>query len=467
MNKDMNVKNIIKHVEKKQHQPYKKSMTDKIDQYVAHDLFGIIIFMIVMFIVFYLSQTLIGPLIENYIVMFFEWLSMRLEYLMVSMNTSLFLQGLILEGIIGGFSAIAGFLPLIMVLFFLLQLLEDSGYMARVAIVMNRYFKKVGLAGKSVIPMIIGTSCSIPAVMASRSIKNLKQRKLTVLLTPFVPCSAKLPLIVLVVSLFFTNAPWMLALMYFLALGVIFFAAYLMKNLLSIQGEEDFTSHHYIELPDYQIPKIKLAIKTMYEAGIDFIKKAGTIIVLMNGIIWLLSNFNWSLELISNPEQSMLQTISSPIALILMPLGFGVWGFAAASILGFVAKEQVVTALAIIFVYSLNQSQGVTNIENTRLILMEQGGLTMVSALSFLAFNLFTPPCFATIGAMNVELGSKKWTIFGVLFQLFIGYFIAMIIYQVGTLIVFKTLGEGFYISIIITIVSVVLFIALKRRLQQ
>lgn len=443
----------------------KFTKTDRTDRLVMHPILGVIIFAVIMVGVFMISQTYLGPLVadlltEHIIGNFYQlvegWLS--------STQTSDFLSGLILEGIIGGFAAVIGFLPLIMVLFFFLQLLEDSGYMARVAVVMDRFFKPIGLAGKSIIPMYVGTACSIPAIMSSRTIKNEKQRKLTVLLTPFVPCGAKLPVIALFITVFFGGSGFMTGLTYFLAIAVILLSGHLIRFLLDAKKEDKtFDQHSFIELPDYHLPSIKRAIRVMFDQAWDFTKKAATIIILMNGIVWITANFSWSLEMV-DPSDSILRTLAQPIAFLLTPLGFGVWGLAAAAVLGFIAKEEVVGALAVIFAFSITDDLGVENIELTHQVLLTTGGLTAVSAYAFMAFNLFTPPCFAAIGAMNAELNSRKLTALAVLFQLFVGYIVAMIIYQLGTLIVYQSIGEGFIYSIIIIAAVIITLMMIKVR---
>ncbi len=442
---------------------FKPNRTDKIDRIVMNPILGLLIFAVIMFVIFIISQTYVGPWISDYLMIGIDWIAGLIESWLGQMNTSLFFTNLILEGVIGGFAAVIGFLPLIMVLFFFLQLLEDSGYMARVAVVMDRYFKKIGLAGKSIIPMYVGTACSIPAIMSSRTIKNEKQRKLTVLLTPFVPCGAKLPVIALFITVFFGGSGWMTGITYFLAILVILVSGFTMKFILNAKLEErSFDQYHFIELPNYSIPSIKRALRVMLDRAWEFIKKAGTIIVLMNGIVWLLSNYNFSFVLVDTPNESMLQAISQPLAFLLTPLGFGVWGLAAAAILGFIAKEEVVGALAIIFAFGVTDDFSVTNINLTREILMTTGGLTAVSAYAYMAFQLFTPPCFAAIGAMNAELGSRKMTALAVLFQLAMGYVIAMIIYQLGTLIFYHQFGQGFIVSLFICLIIVVSYLIIK-----
>ena len=439
------------------------TLSDKVDRIIAHKYYGIVVFGIIMYIIFTVSQTWLGPAISELLGTIIGYFASWVELGMENIGTGDFLTGLILEGIIGGFSAVVGFLPLIMILFFLLNLLEDSGYMARVAIVMDRYFKKIGLAGKSIIPMYVGTACSIPAIMSARTIKNKRQRRMTVLLTPFVPCGAKLPVIALFVSVFFTGLSYLTVIIYFLAIIVIFLAGYIIKSITNANFENQEDTFLVIELPEYKLPSLSRAFKVMLDSAWEFVKKAATIIILMNTVIWLLTNFNFSFQLVDNTSDSMLRFISEPFAWILIPLGFGMWGLAAAAIAGFVAKEEVVGALAVIFVFSVSGDFEVAGIESTRNILMTTGGLTAVSAFAYMAFNLFTPPCFAAIGAMNAELESKKWTVFAVVLQLVIGYVVALVIYQLGTIVFYQELGQGFIMSLVILGISIVGFIYLKN----
>lgn len=457
------IKDIVSEAQEKNTDANKITITDKIDRIVAHRYIGILIFAIIMYVVFTLSQTYIGPMISDIVNKYIQAFGSWVNDILIAAGTGEFLKGIITEGIIGGFGAVVGFLPLIMVLFFLLNLLEDSGYMARVALVMDRYFKKIGLAGKSIIPMYVGTACSIPAIMSARTIKNEKQRRMTVLLTPFVPCGAKLPVIALFVTVFFTDQSYITALTYLLAIAVIFFAGYIIKATTGANFENQEDTFLVIELPEYKLPSLKTAFKVTLDRAWAFIKKAGTIIVLMNAIIWILINFNFSLQLVDSTSESMLRFISEPVAWLMIPLGLGVWGLAAASVAGFVAKEEVVGALAVIFAFSVTEDFEISSIEATRNVLMSTGGLTAVSAFAFMAFNLFTPPCFAAIGAMNSELGSKKWTAFAVILQFAIGYFIAIIIYQVGTLIFYGETGVGFLPSIFIISAFIGIFIYMKN----
>ena len=326
----------------------KPTLSDRLDQWVTHPILGLVIFAFVMWSVFSLSQVWIGPWLSDTLMIGLEAGVNAIASLIESYDVSVFWQGLIIEGILGGFIAVIGFLPLIMVLLFFLQLLEDSGYMARVALVFNHYFSHLGLSGASIIPMYVGTACSIPAILSTKTIKDERQRKMTIMLTPFVPCGAKLPIIALFLSVFFFGQAYMTVLVYALAIIVIYISGLGLKYVF-----QHDSAHHMliIELPEYKQPSILLGFKSMIERAKDFIKNAATIIVLMNGFIWLSTNFNFQFNAVESASESILYVLSSPIAFLLIPLGFGFWGFAAAALTGFVAKEEVVGALAVIFVF--------------------------------------------------------------------------------------------------------------------
>jgi len=436
------VKDVVSKVEKRKVNSNKQTKQDAADRILAHKWFGIPIFALIMWGVFSLSQTHLGPLLAD---AFVGWIDGFYGIVESSLgeNVSPVLSSILLDGIIGGVGAVVGFLPLIMVLFFLLALLEDCGYMARVAVIMDRFFKKVGLSGKSIIPMVIGTGCAIPGVMATRTIKNERQRRTTAMLTPFMPCGAKLPVIALFAGVFFNDAAWVGTSMYFLGIAVIIVGALV---VVRITGEKQKRSFFIMELPEYRFPSIKRATVSMFSRGKSFIIKAGTIILLCNAIIQIMQTFNWQLQVVAEGAEntSILASIASPFAIILVPLGFGAWQLAAAAITGFIAKENVVGTLAVVY--------SITNFIDTEELAVVGGqadiasvmGLTSVAALSYLIFNLFTPPCFAAIGAMNSEMEDSKWLWGGIGFQLGMGYVTAFITYQVGTLVTTGTLGAGF-----------------------
>ncbi len=427
-----------------------KNKQDKIDAVLAHKWIGIPIFALVMYGVFSISQTYVGPwfadLLCGWIDAFGEWAGGLVE------GASPFLQSLLIDGIIGGVGAVVGFLPLVMVMYFLIALLEDCGYMARVAVVMDPFFKKVGLSGKSIIPMVIGTGCAIPGVMASRTIRNERERRTTAMLTPFMPCGAKLPVIALFAGVFFSDATWVGTLMYFAGILFIILGALF---TLKITGTKVKKSFFIMELPEYKAPSLKLAFLSMLDRGKAYIIKAGTIILVCNAVVQIMQSFTWDLQLVEEGMEgtSILASISSPFAILFIPLGFGVWQLAAAAITGFIAKENVVGTLAVVY--------SITNFIDTDALELVEGasqvagvmGLTSVAALAYLMFNLFTPPCFAALGAMNSEMQSAKWLWGGIALQFGTGYVIAFLVYQIGTLITAGTLGAGFVPGLIVLIV--------------
>lgn len=455
------VNSIVSKVETRKVLTKDKTAQDKVDAVLAHKWLGIPIFAAVMWAVFAISQTYVGPAIADffvgYIDSFKEWVAAATE------RTSPILQSLLVDGIIGGVSAVIGFLPLVMVMYFLIALLEDCGYMARVAVVMDRFFKKVGLSGKSIIPMIIGTGCAIPGVMACRTIKNERERRTTAMLTPFMPCGAKLPVIALFAGVFFGDASWVGTLMYFVGIALIILGALL---VLKITGHKYRKSFFIIELPEYKVPSLKRAVLSMLQRAKAFIIKAGTIILVCNAAVHIMQTFDWSFNVVAEgaADTSILASIANPFAILFIPLGFGVWQLAAAAVTGFIAKENVVGTLAVVY--------GITNFIDVDELALVGGagevaavmGLTQVAALAYLMFNLFTPPCFAAIGAMNSEMGSKKWLLGGIALQLCTGYTVAFLVYQIGTLITTGSLGTGFIYGAVAVIFMIAVLAALIRK---
>lgn len=436
------VKHLVHDVEKRKVKSNQVNLQDRLDRVLANRILGIPIFAAVMWAVFSISQTHVGPLVADILVGWIDGFYAFTEGLMGD-SVSPVLSSILLDGIIGGVGAVVGFLPLIMVLFFLLALLEDCGYMARVAVVMDRFFKRVGLSGKSIIPMVIGTGCAIPGVMATRTIKNERQRRTTAMLTPFMPCGAKLPVIALFAGVFFDDAAWVGTSMYFMAILIIIVGALI---VVRITGERNARSFFIMELPEYRWPSVKRATISMFSRAKSFIIKAGTIILLCNAVVQIMQTFNWSFQVVAEDAQntSILANIASPFAILLIPLGFGAWQLAAAAITGFIAKENVVGTLAVVY--------SITNFIDTEELALVEGaasvagvmGLSSVAALSYLMFNLFTPPCFAAIGAMNSEMENRKWLWSGIGFQLGMGYVVAFMTYQVGTLFTTGAVGKGF-----------------------
>ena len=439
------VNGIVKEVESRTVRTRDRNYQDKIDAVLTHPLAGLPIFAIVMFLVFQISQAWVGPWIaEGYefengftipglvtlIDMFKEWVGGLLE----SANANVFLAALLTEGIIGGVSAVVGFLPLVMVMYFLIALLEDCGYMARATVVLDPIFKKVGLSGKSVIPFVIGTGCAIPGVMAARTIRNERERNATAMLTPFMPCGAKLPVIALFAGAFFDEAGWVGTLMYFAGIVLILLGALLVNK---IAGHKNRKSFFIMELPEYKAPSLKRAAMSMLSRGWAYIVKAGTIILLCNAVVFIMQSFNWNLQLVEEGMEntSILATIANPIAVLLVPIvGITAWQLAAAAVTGFIAKENVVGTLAVCYGFAVNEDLEMVGSGNE--VAATMVGLTKVAALAYLMFNLFTPPCFAALGAMNAEIKDKKWFWGGIGLQLGTGYTIAYLVYTIGTLIV-------------------------------
>ena len=433
------VNKVVQMVERRRTDSAKQTKQDKADRVIASSRFGIPIFAVIIFIVFSLSQAWLGPWLADILVGWLDAFYSLVERI-IDGNVSPVLSNLLLEGIIGGVGAVVGFLPLIMVLFFALALLEDCGYMARVAMVMDRYFKKVGLSGRSIIPMVVGTGCAVPGIMATRTIKSIRQRRTTAMLAPFMPCGAKLPIIALFAGVFFGENGWIGTLMYFLGIGIIVVGAIIIRQ---ITGDNSI-SYFIIELPEYRWPSIKRAFLSMLSRAKAFIVKAGTVILVCNVIIQMLQTFTWKFEIAQTAGDSILALIASPVAVLLIPLGFGMWQFAAAAITGLIAKENVVGTLAVVFSISnfidpdeLRILSGAQTVEGIL-------GIGSVAALSYLIFNLFTPPCVAAIGAMKAELESGKWFIGALAFQLAMGYVLAFFVYQIGMVFTTGSVGEGF-----------------------
>lgn len=436
------VNSIVKDVEKRTVFTKDKNFQDKIDAVITHKVIGIPIFAVVMYLVFYISQSTVGTWIADWLVGYIETFQGYVgEVLLADANP--FLVALLADGIVGGVGAVVGFLPLVMVMYFLIALLEDCGYMARATVVLDPIFKRVGLSGKSVIPMVIGTGCAIPGVMASRTIRNERERRTTAMLTPFMPCGAKLPVIALFAGAFFSDETWVGPTMYLVGILLILLGALLVKR---ITGQKFRKSFFIIELPEYKVPSLMRAIVSMLERGKAYIIKAGTIILVCNTVVQIMQSFNWQFQLVEEGMEStsILASLANPFAVLLIPLGFGAWQLAAAAITGFIAKENVVGTLAV--VYGLS---GV--IDTEELALVGEGNvvattmaLTKVAALAYLMFNLYTPPCFAALGAMNSEMKSGKWLLGGICLQLGTGYTVAFLVYQIGTLATTGSLGTAF-----------------------
>ncbi len=427
------VNKIVKEVESRKVFAKDKNFVDKIDAVITNKWLGIPIFAVVMYLVFQISQVWVGTPIADWLVGWLEafqgWVGGLLE------NANPLLSALLVDGVIGGVIAVVGFLPLVMVMYFLIALLEDCGYMSRVAVVLDPIFKKVGLSGKSVIPFVITIGCAVPGIMASRTIRNERERRATVMLAPFMPCGAKIPVIALFAGAFFDDAGWVSTIMYLSGIILIFLGALLVNKITGYKVRKSF---FIIELPEYKAPSLWGAFKSMCSRGWAYIVKAATIILLCNTAVQIMQVFTWSLQVAETADSSILASVAGPFAYLLVPIvGVLSWQLAAAAVTGFIAKENVVGTLAVCFV-------GLENLIDTEeLALMEGAGsevatvfaITKVAALSYLMFNLYTPPCFAAIGAMNAEMKSAKWLWGGIGLQLAVGYTIAYLVYTIGTLI--------------------------------
>lgn len=445
------VNNIISKVENRIIRHNEETLEDKIDRFVTNPIIGTGLFILIMAFIFDLSINTLGPLVADALVGFIENFQNAVSGQLASMGTSDFLNSLLTDGIIGGVGAVVGFVPLVMVLMFMLSLVEDSGFMARIALIFDPLFRKIGLSGKSIIPMIVGYGCSIPGIMATRTIKDEKQRRLTAMLTPFVPCGAKLPIIALFTAAFFPEQGYMFPITYIVAFTVIICMGLILKK---VTGADNIKNYFIIELPQYRIPSIKRAFFKMLETGKDFITRAGTIIIVCNTVVFIMSSFNFKLQLVEDAvNTSILANVATPFAFLLIPVGIGVWQLSAAAITGFIAKEEVVGTLAVVYSMgaAINSDFELVNAMTVK----ETMGITAVSALAFMFFNLFTPPCFAAIGAMKSEMKSNKWLLKSVLLQLSVGYIVAMITYQVGTILVYKELAQGFIPAVIILALAV------------
>ena len=446
------VNKIVSSVETRKIFTRDRNVQDEIDAVLTNPLWGLGIFAVVMFLVFDISQSTLGPWVADLLVGWIEVFQGMVGEMMAEADPLLY--ALLVDGIIGGVGAVIGFLPLVMVMYFLIALLEDCGYMARATVVLDPIFKKVGLSGKSVIPMVVGTGCAIPGVMACRTIRDERERRITAMLAPFMPCGAKLPVIALFAGAFFGDASWVGTLMYFAGIALIFLGALLVNRIVGARLRKSF---FIIELPEYKVPSLKRAFFSMCSRGWSYVVKAGTIILLCNTVVQIMQAFTWSFVLAETAEESILASIANPVSLLLIPIGAGAWQLAAAAVTGLIAKENVVGTLAVCYV-------GLENlIDAEELALMEGAGaevagifaLTKVAALAYLMFNLFTPPCFAALGAMNSEIGNRKWFWGGVGLQFATGYTIAFLVYQVGTLVTAGTVGTGFLPGLLIVSVMV------------
>ena len=434
------------------------SVSDKIDRIVTNRILALPIFAVVMFIVYYVSVTTVGAIVTDWTndVLFGEIIPPAIESVLVSINCAGWLQSLILDGIVAGVGAVLGFVPQMLVLFIFLAFLEACGYMARVAFIMDRIFRKFGLSGKSFIPMLIGSGCGIPGIMASRTIENDRDRKMTVMTTTFVPCGAKLPIIALIAGAFFNGSAWVATSAYFVGVAAIVCSGIILKKTKMFAGEP---APFVMELPAYHMPTVINVLRSMWERGWSFIKKAGTVILLSTIVLWFLMNFGWvdgafgMLEA-EQLDSSILASVGSVIAPIFTPLGWGDWKMAVAAITGLIAKENVVGTFGILFGFAEVAEDGAEIWGELA------GSMTAVAAYSFLVFNLLCAPCFAAIGAIKREMNSAKWTWFAIGYQCVFAYATSLCIFQLGTL--FTGGGFGVFTAVAILVLAVIIFLLVR-----
>ncbi|MGK0467202.1 ferrous iron transport protein B [Clostridium sp.] len=433
----------------------KITLSDKVDRIVAHKWLGIPIFFMIMWAVFSFSIEGLGGYLSGYFndVVFGEIVPNAVNGFLDGLGVNSLLQALIVDGAIGGVGAVIGFLPLVMVLFFCLSLLEDCGYMARVAVIMDRFFKKIGLSGKSIIPMIVGSGCAIPGVMATRTIEDINERRMTTILTPFVPCGAKLPIIALFVAVFFPGNAWVGPSMYLIAITMIVIGGLLLKKIFVWDNSSQFI----MELPDYKLPSLKYAFNQMIDKAKAFIYKAATIVLVCNTLVWFAQAYSWNLSPVEDQSLSILASVGSFISPIFIPLGFVGWQLAAAAITGFIAKENIVATFAVLLVVTSEEALHLPGGVLTQFF-------TPVTAFAYLVFNLFTPPCFAAIGAMNSEMGSIEWLFKALAFQFSVGYILAMLVNQVGSLVIYGTPAAGFIPAIVIAVITTVFLVTIIKK---
>ncbi|MDO4329697.1 MAG: ferrous iron transport protein B [Lachnospiraceae bacterium] len=415
------------------------SISDKIDRIVTNRILALPIFAAVMWVVYYVSVTTVGTIVTDWTndVLFGEIIPPAIESVLVSINCADWLQGLILDGIVAGVGAVLGFVPQMLVLFIFLAFLEACGYMARIAFIMDRIFRKFGLSGKSFIPMLIGTGCGVPGVMASRTIENDRDRKMTIMTTTFIPCGAKLPIIALIAGALFDGASWVAPSAYFVGIAAIICSGIILKKTSMFAGDP---APFVMELPAYHMPTVGNVLRSMWERGWSFIKKAGTVILLSTIFVWFTSSFGFvdgGFGMVEDLSDGLLANIGSAIAWLFAPLGWGDWKMAVAAITGLVAKENVVGTLGILFGFAEVAEDG-AEIWGTL-----ASSYTTAAAYSFLVFNLLCAPCFAAIGAIKREMNNGKWTWFAIGYQTVLAYVVSLCVYQIGTFITVGTFGIG------------------------
>ena len=437
----------------------KNAMTtsDKIDRIVTNRWLALPIFAVVMWGVYYVSVTTVGTFVTDWTndVLFGEIIPPAIENLLNAIHCADWLQGLILDGIVAGVGAVLGFVPQMLVLFLFLAFLESCGYMARVAFIMDRIFRKFGLSGKSFIPMLIGSGCGVPGIMASRTIENDRDRKMTIMTTTFVPCGAKLPIIALIAGALFNGASWVAPSAYFVGIAAIICSGIILKKTKLFAGDP---APFVMELPAYHWPTVSNVLRSMWERGWSFIKKAGTIILMSTIVLWFLMNFGWvdgSFGMLEAEQlnDSILASIGSVIAPLFAPLGWGDWKMAVAAVSGLIAKENVVGTFGILFGFGEVAEDG------AEIWGQLAGSLSTVAAYSFLVFNLLCAPCFAAMGAIKREMNNTKWFFTAIGYQTLLAYVVSLCIYQIGNLFISGGFGIGTVVAVLLIIGFVYLLV--------
>ncbi len=438
-----------------------ETTSDKIDKIVTNRFLALPIFAGIMWAVYYIAVSSLGTIVTDWTndTLFGEIISENLGAFLESLNVAEWLNGLIIDGIVGGVGAVLGFVPQIMILFLLLSILEDCGYMARVAFIMDRIFRRFGLSGKSFIPMLISSGCGVPGIMATRTMENDRDRKMTIMLTTFIPCGAKLPIIALFAGALFGGASWVAPSVYFLGIAMIIICGIILKQTKLFKGEP---APFVMELPQYHIPSAKNVLLHMWDRAKAFIVKAGTVIFVACGVIWFLSSFDFTLQMVDTSE-SMLASIGSIFAPIFAPLGFGNWQSSVASITGLVAKENVVGTFGVLFGIAEAAEDDPTLMQNV------SGLFTVASAYAFMAFNMLNAPCFAAIGAIRREMGSWRWTWITLGFQTGTAYLVALVINQVGSFIggYGSIMGAVLSVAAVIAVVAIVLITSKTSKIEK
>jgi ferrous iron transport protein B len=420
------------------------NMSDRIDKIVTNRILALPIFVAIMFLVYYFSISTVGGAMTDWVNdnLFGDFVPNNVEWILNSIGTADWLNSFILDGIIAGVGAVLGFVPQMAMLFLCLAILEDCGYMARIAFIMDRLFRRFGLSGKSFIPILIGTGCGVPGIMSTRTIENEKDRRMTVIVTTFIPCSAKIPIIALIAGALFHGAAWVATSAYFIGIAAIIISGIILKKTKIFSGDP---APFIMELPPYHVPGAKGVLIHMWERSKAFMKKAGTVILLATVLVWFLSSFNWRMQAV-DMEQSILASIGNVIAPIFVPLGWGNWKAAVASLTGLMAKENVVGTFGILYGFSEVAEDGAQVWGSL------QSSFSLLGGYSLLVFNLLCAPCFAAMGAVRTEMNSRKWTLFSIGYQCVFAYVVSLIIFQIGSLVTGKGFGIGTAVAVILII---------------